>query len=161
MRLKRAFSRSLLLQKMLPHTAAVSQFSCFVDPGFGLRVLLVVPCLMWGLVAHADWTEVSGAPGLRKYVDLGSVQRSGAVVRIRELIDFNTAQPFSGERVTSIRWINEYHCEHRQTRVVSYEAFDEPMGQGIAKVAGAEVVDWAAVPEGSLSSKVWSVLCHA
>lgn len=113
------------------------------------------------LVADAGWIEVAGAPGLRKYLRLDSAERRGDVVRVTELIDFTAEQRFSGEPVLSIRWINDYHCERKQTRVVSYEGFAEPMGQGVAKVSGAEDVAWENVPDGSLASKVWAVLCDA
>lgn len=127
-----------------------------------LRICVWTSVLSFALVteARADWTEVTGAPGMRKFVDLETVRRTGSVVRVAELMDFQRWLPFSGVHVLSIRWVNDYDCVNRQTRVVSYEAFGEPMGRGVFKIAGAESVDWAPVPAGSLASNVWELLCR-
>ena len=109
--------------------------------------------------AAPQWVEMPGGVGVSKYVDPASRVRTGEVVRVTELMNFQSPRVFSGAVVFSIQWTGEYHCGNRQTRVIAYQAHGELMGGGTPLVAGAESVDWSDVLDGSLASGVWAWAC--
>lgn len=126
-----------------------------------LRSLAVCLLVSGGVsVASADWVEVPAGEGMKKYVQLGLQAREDQVIRVNELLNFEAPVLFSGVPIASILWQGEYQCEQRKTRVVAYAGFAGPMAQGPLKLTGQEPVAWAAIPSGSLASKVWALLCR-
>ena len=78
---------------------------------------------------------------------------------VLELMNYQPSVRFAGEWVASIRWANEYQCERRLMRVLSYSAYAQPMGRGPATFAGDQQAGWVDVPSGSLAEDVLQTIC--
>lgn len=99
----------------------VSLFTCS-PPVPSIKALLDALSLSWTLLVRSGWIRVFDASRLGEHFDVVTTQSRGALVRVNEQIDSSAEQAFLGGHAPSICWVDEYHCEHKQFRVVSCEA---------------------------------------
>lgn len=119
--------------------------------------LWIAPLMLLSLPASADWTYVDGGDGYERYLDLDSVSREGARVRVWE-VDDNAQPDRSG--VISLRSRTEYDCTTRMYRITHVSGHTSHMTQG--RVVFSEAMDgnWEPVSPGTLGEASMQMVCE-
>jgi hypothetical protein len=124
--------------------------------GFCLLITLLV--LSSG-PAYAEWVKLSGDDSVTTYADATTIQRTGDLVRMWELLNFQTLQE-SRNPYFSLKAVREYDCTLEQSRIISLYSYSGQMGTG--EMVGSYLEDevkWEPVMPGSLGQDVWKIAC--
>lgn len=110
---------------------------------------------------HAGWELASGndASKLTVYVDRDTIQRSGKLVKMWQLFDYQTVQTVAGDSLLSYQRYNEYDCAGERTRVLAYTWFSSNMGRGRVVYKTTEAQLWASIIPRSIDHTLWKVAC--
>jgi len=83
--------------------------------------LLVAPSV------RAEWTKISESNGSVVYVDQATLEKSRDVRRIWVLTDLSSSR---GDKVVSIRTLEDFNCKQRRRRITSQISYAGPMATG-------------------------------
>ena len=89
-------------------------------------------------VATAEWEEIGTSLKGEStfYVARSTIQKSGDLAKMWEMIDNKTATMIDGKRVLSIRNLMEYDCKGSRRRMLAATAYSAHLGKGA--VVGSE-----------------------
>jgi len=119
-------------------------------------VLTLVP-----LSAHAQWVRVDSADPATFYVDPNSIQQSGSLVKVWELIDYHEPQLFADQVFWSTRVLREFDCERRELRTLAFTIFAQPMARGeMVHSHRAEQPAWELVEPYSVGESSYKLACR-
>jgi hypothetical protein len=122
----------------------------------GLALLLVV--VTSG--AAAEWVKVSGNETMTNYADPATIRKTGNVVKMWQLYDYQTARAPDGIKpYRSIRAQSDYDCKDERTRLLSGFFHSGNMAVGEIVYTGSDPGAWAPVPAGSGTEKMWKIAC--
>ena len=123
------------------------------------RLLLITLLVLSSGPAYAEWLELSGDDRVTTYTDATTIQRTGDLVRMWELLNFQTLQE-SRNPYFSLKAVREYDCTLEQSRIISLYSYSGQMGTG--EMVGSYLEDevkWEPVMPGSLGQDVWKIAC--
>ena len=107
----------------------------------------------------AEWTFVGGDNQLQAYADLSSLCKTDNGVKMWILHDYNTVQNATGDRVLSEKSLDEYNCEYKQRRTLTFFRFNENMGNGRLIYSSEEESDWDSVRPNSMDDFLYKAAC--
>ena len=125
-------------------------------PNFILLLLLTVA----GSSAAAGWVEVGGNEVVTTYADSGTIRKSGNLVKMWHLLDYEKARGIEGVRpYLSIRMLDEYDCAEERTRTLSIVLHGGNMGAGEVLGSVTEPGDWRPVLTDTLVETLRAFAC--
>lgn len=112
---------------------------------------------------YAEW-ELIGVSEIYKanvYVDYASVRRTGNVLTMSELFDYESNQTLRGPKVyLSHTTEREYDCHAELTRVLAVRWFSGHMGSGTMIDSLNLISNWTIVERGSIAEALWFAACR-
>lgn len=104
----------------------------------------------------SPWNKVGETGAVVLYVDQQSLRRDGTIRRIIEMQDLKSPDP---DGVLSRRYINEYDCSSRMSRIGQVSSYTQNMLGGSRRFMVEEWGYWRTVQPNTLFSVVLSSLC--
>ena len=123
-----------------------------------------VPFILAFLVignAHAEWNLLGRTDTFRIYLDKGSSQKNGSIVRTSQLIDFVTAQWIDAQTVImSVKSLVDFDCAESKLRILTVETYSEQMTGG--RLLASEKFpspEWESIQAGSSAEVAHKFAC--
>jgi hypothetical protein len=112
--------------------------------------------------AAAAWEAIGGndIETVTSYADLATIHKSGNMVKMWSLLDYETARVRVGKVYRSIKAEFEYNCKEDRQRVLSYSWHSENMGGGAIVISNTEPSDWSPIPLGAVAETLWRLACE-
>jgi hypothetical protein len=110
-------------------------------------------------VALAEWVAVGTSEPSTLYADPASIQKSGGIVQMLDLLDFKAAQVSDVHRYQSAKTLSEYDCREKQSRIRYFSWHSEPMGGGRLVHMELDSNEWTQIPPNTGVEKLWNIAC--
>ena len=146
------------LPKVAPVQFASTQlsFRCVKAP------LLAMSLLLASGPVYGEW-ELIGVSDIYKanvYVDYAAVRRTGNVLTMLELFDYESKHTLRGPKVyLSHMTEREYDCPAELTRVLAVKWYSGHMGSGTMIDSLNLISNWTIVERGSIAEALWFAAC--
>ena len=131
------------------------------DRGIHLtRLLLITFLVLSGGPAYGEWVAIGSTDdGMTAYADPDTIRRKEETVKMWILFDFKTTQTVAGHLMLSIKGQEEYDCDGKRRRVLTFSEFSGNMGGGQEVNSTSGEGTWVpVVPEGVVQT-LWSFAC--
>ena len=112
--------------------------------------------------APAEWVAISSTDdGGTAYVDPDTIRRKEEMVKIWILFDFEATQVVASHLILSMKGQEEYDCEGKRRRVLTFSEFSGNMGGGSGKEVTSTSGEghWVPVVPGGLVHALWTFAC--
>jgi len=123
----------------------------------------VIAAALMALVSNgaaAAWVDVGATESVTAYVDTATIQKSGSVVTMWDLLDYKKAQEIpTGKSFRSVRAQTEYSCSNKNSRPLAASAHTDKMARGGTIHAVNQPGNWRPVAPGSLDEAMWNIAC--
>jgi hypothetical protein len=107
----------------------------------------------------AGWVLIGEQGAYASYVDSGTAEKNGTVVRMWNLVDAKVVQTTkTGGRYMSAKAQSEYDCAGRKTRLISFSLHAANMGEGAVISSESGRGKWAPAPTDKNS--LWKIACE-
>ena len=94
------------------------------------------------------------------YVDYATVRRTGNMLTMWELFDYETSQTLACKKVYSSHTTErEYDCSAELTRILVVKWFSGQMGSGTMVDSLNLISNWTVVERGSIAETLWIAAC--
>ena len=125
----------------------------------GLISLTTLLFLSTGPV-FAEWVAIGSTDdGTTAYADSDTIRRKDEIVKMWILFDFKTTQTVAGHLILSMKGQEEYDCDGKRRRVLTFSEFSGNMGGGKEVNSTSGEGTWRPiVPEGVVQS-LWEFAC--
>ena len=127
------------------------------------RPLLTICLLLASGPAYGEW-EMIGVSETYKanvYVDYATVRRTGNILTMGELFDYETNQTLAGRKMyLSHTTEREYDCPAELTRILVVKWFSGQMGRGNMVDSLNLISNWTVVERGSIAESLWIAACR-
>ena len=122
---------------------------------------LIALMLLSGSPAHAEWVTVGGNDqiGMTTYADPGTIRREGNLVKMWILFDFRTTQTTAGHLMLSIKGQEEYDCDGKRRRALTFSDFSGNMGGGKEISSSSGEGTWVPVVSEGFVQTLWEFAC--
>lgn len=107
-----------------------------------------------------QWVKLISNSSQAAYADPATIRRNGSLVRMSDLGDFKAAEEFNGKRYMSSKGLNEYDCDKRRARILSYTFYSGNMARGEVVFADPEGSDWIKASPGSFLDALLAYACR-
>jgi hypothetical protein len=142
-------------------------FQCFMTiPDRGIRMtrlLLIALLVLSNGPAYAEWVAIGSADdGMTAYVDPDTIrgkEEKEEMVKMWVLFDFKTTQTVAGHLMLSIKGQEEYDCDGKRRRVLTFSEFSGNMGGGKEVKRTSDVGTWVPVDPKSVVQTLWTFAC--
>jgi len=142
-------------------------FQCFMTiPDRGIRMtrlLLIALLVLSNGPAYAEWVAIGSADdGMTAYVDPDTIrgkEEKEEMVKMWVLFDFKTTQTVAGHLMLSIKGQEEYDCDGKRRRVLTFSEFSGNMGGGKEVYSTSDERTWLPVDPESVFHGLWKVAC--
>ncbi len=127
-----------------------------------LRRFFLLQMLLGSGVVFAEWTQIGESIDYTGYVDLATIQRTGSVVKMWDLMDYKTPRRGLGLSFLSQQGQSEYDCKSKKMRVMSFAWFSGNLGNGQIlhnSTANLSTQKWNLVLPLSTSEALWNIAC--
>jgi hypothetical protein len=127
-----------------------------------LRRFFLLQMLLGSGVVFAEWTQIGESIDYTGYVDLATIQRTGSVVKMWDLMDYKTPRRGLGLSFLSQQGQSEYDCKSKKMRVMSFAWFSGNLGNGQIlhnSTANLSTQKWNLVLALSTSEALWNIAC--
>ena len=125
--------------------------------GFWLLITLLV--LSSG-PAYAEWVAIGSTDdGMTVYADPDTVRRKEEMVKMWVLLDFKTTQTVASHLMLSIKAQEEYDCDGKRRRVLTYSEFSGNMGGGKEVNSTSGEGTWRPVVLEGVVQTLWTFAC--
>lgn len=111
-------------------------------------------------VALAEWVAVGTSQASTLYADPASIQKSGDLVKMLDLLDFKSEQVSGSYRYQSSKTLSEYDCKGEQSRILYFSWHSGPMGRGNIVHIDSDSNEWLPVSPRSGVEKLWKMACE-
>ena len=130
----------------------------------GIAIRKAILMLLLAVVSKntmAEWERIGNANdgNSTEYADPSTILRDGHLVRMWGLSDYKSAETVATYLFLSVRLQNEYDCNDRQIRPLSYSFHSGNMGKGVVVYAYSEPFDSIPISPDSLSETLWKIAC--
>jgi hypothetical protein len=123
------------------------------------RFILLTLLAATSSVAFAEWVAVGTSEPSTLYADPASVQKSGDLVKMLDLLDFKTAQVTDKYRYLSSKTLSEYDCKGGQSRILYFSWHSAHMGGGNIVHIDSDSNEWVPISPRSGVEKLWKIAC--
>ena len=123
---------------------------------------LIILLLLSSGPAYAEWVVLPGGGDdavLAVYVDPGTIQRKGDLVKMWSLYNFTTIQTNASTPYSSYKAQNEYDCAGERSRILAVTFFSGQMGRGQVVFSDSAENDWQPVAPESIGRSLWKRAC--
>ena len=129
-----------------------------------MKASLLAMCLLVSSgPVYGEW-ELIGVSETYKanvYVDYSTVRRTGNILTMRELFDYETNHTLAGRKgYLSHTTEREYDCAAELTRILVVKWFSGQMGRGTMVDSLNLVSNWTVVERGSIAEALWIAACR-
>jgi hypothetical protein len=127
------------------------------------RLLLTLCLLLAARPVYGEWEMigVSETYKAKLYVDYATVRRTGNILTMWELFDYETTQTLAGRKpYLSHMTKREYDCPAELTRVLALKWFSGQIGSGEMVDSLNLVSNWTVVERGSIAETLWIAACR-
>jgi hypothetical protein len=122
------------------------------------RLLLIILMLLSGGPAYGEWVKIATTDqGMTAYADLDTIHRTGNLVMMWALVDFETVR---GGSFLSRKEQMECDCENERHRLLAGSWFSGHMGQGNVDAIDPHENKWNSVEPESIPQMLWRVACN-
>jgi hypothetical protein len=122
------------------------------------RLLLVLCLFLGGGPAYGEWVKIATTDqGMTAYVDLATIHRTGNLVMLWALVDFETVR---GNSSLSRKEQVECDCVNERHRLLAGAWFSEHMGHGDVDAIDSDESKWNSVEPESIPQMLWKVACN-
>jgi hypothetical protein len=125
--------------------------------------LLAMCLLLASGPVYGEWEMIGESPTYKAkvYVDYATVRRTGNILTMWELFDYETNQTLAGKNMyLSHTTEREYDCPAELTRILSVKWFSDQMGNGEMVDSLNLVSNWTVVERGSIAEALWIAACR-
>lgn len=124
------------------------------------RLAIAVLLLAFSGSAAAEWVQVTSNEKYTAYVDPSTISRSGSMVKMWSLLDYTTAQESpSGKVYLSGKIQDEFDCQGKRFRALSYSLHTGQMGGGDTLFAGPDDRKWNPIHPDTTGEYSWKYAC--
>ena len=125
------------------------------------RLLLTALLVLSSGPAYAEWVKVSGNEqgDMTVYVNPDTVRRKEEMVEMWVLFDFKTTHTVAGHLMLSIKGQEEYDCDGKRRRVLTFSEFSGNMGGGKEINSTSQEGTWVPVAPESVVQTLWTFAC--
>ena len=109
--------------------------------------------------AFAEWTLTSKSSGLETYQDKSTISQTPTGVSVTELYSYKNPKKAMEIDYISAKYISEYDCKNRKTRVLMVKAYSEPMAKGKEVFSNAPEDNWIAVENRDMLEDQLNMMC--
>jgi len=106
--------------------------------------------------AWAEWTQIGKTADGVVYVDAATTRKNSGHLSIWSLVNLKARGP-DGEM--SRRYLEEYDCKERRSKVLSRSTHSEPMAEGKVLSSYDRKSGWTYVPPNTASDYALNFLC--
>jgi len=107
-----------------------------------------------------NWTEIGISGTATVYADLRSTRKQGDIVKMWNLLSFDTQQSVLGKRsFRSMKNQVEYDCKQEQSRVIAIYTYPDKLGNGITIDLDTNPKQWKPRPPDSAGDALWKLAC--
>jgi len=126
---------------------------------FGFWSVTTLLLLQSGL-AYAAWVTIDSTDdGVTLYADPDTIRRKEEMVKMWILFDFKTTQTVAGHLMLSIKGEEEYDCDEKRRRVLTFSEFSGNMGGGKEITSTSGEGSWVPVVPESVVQTLWTFAC--
>jgi hypothetical protein len=125
--------------------------------------LLTMCLLLASGPVYGEWKMIGVSETYKAnvYVDYATVRRTGNIVTMWELFDYETNKTLAGKTMyLSHTTEREYDCHAELTRILVVKWFSGQMGAGRMVDSLNLISNWAVVEPGSIAETLWIVACR-
>jgi hypothetical protein len=123
------------------------------------KVILMILLSVISSNAMAGWAKVGSNENATIYVDAATIQRTGNMARMWQLIDFKTTKKDMGEAYLSTKDQNEYDCNEKKLRRRAFSEHSKNMGDGEVVYSDSFTSKWKLVTPESGIQVLWETAC--
>ena len=131
------------------------------DRGIRLTRLLLITLLVLSCgPAYGEWVVAGSTDdGITAYADPDTIRRKEDMVKMWVLFDFKTTRSVAGHLMLSIKGQEEYDCDGKRRRVLTFSELSGNMGGGkeVNSISGEGT--WVPVDPESVVQTLWSFAC--
>ena len=109
--------------------------------------------------AVAEWVAVGVSESSTLHAEPASIQKSGDLVKMLDLLDFKAPQVAGTYRYQSSKTLSEYDCKGGQSRILYFSWHSAPMGGGNIVHIDSDSNEWVPVSPRSGVEKLWKIAC--
>lgn len=125
----------------------------------GLMSLTTLLLLCTGPV-YAEWVAIGSTDdGTTAYADPDTISRKEKIVKMWILFDFKTTQTVAGHLMLSIKGQEEYDCDGKRRRVLTFSEFSGNMGGGQEVNSTSGEGTWVPVVQEGVVQTLWTFAC--
>ena len=97
--------------------------------------------------------------GMTIYMETDTIRRKGDLVKVWELLDYNTTQGEAGLPHLSVKVQFEYDCAEERHRVLAIRQYSDNMGRGKVVLSNSDEDKWIPVAPETIEQSLWTVAC--
>jgi hypothetical protein len=127
--------------------------------GAVMRRLLIVLFSLLAVSARAGWQAVDESALGKTYADPATIVRNGDGGQMWWLLDYASFQRMVEVGYFSQKSHSEFDCGQRRARTLETSLRAEHMGEGKAVYSDDSPHDWEPVDTGSVTEKLWKLVC--
>ena len=125
----------------------------------GLISLTTLLLLSTGPV-YAEWVAIGSIDdGTTAYADPDTIRRKDETVKMWILFDFKTTKTMAGHLMLSIKGQEEYDCDGKRRRVLTFSEFYGNMGDGKEVNSTSGEGTWGPIVPESVVQSLWKFAC--
>jgi hypothetical protein len=116
--------------------------------------------------AAAEWTLVGGRGNdstakdySNDYLDLNTIRKTGNIVKVWGVEDFNSMQNLNGSNYLSDKALFEYDCKEESFRTLSFTLYSGHLGTDKVVSLNNFIGDWTPIVPESIAEAKWKVVC--
>jgi len=124
------------------------------------RLLLITLLVLSSGPTYGEWVATGSTDdGITAYADPDTIRRKEDMVKMWVLFDFKTTRSVAGHLMLSIKGQEEYDCDEKRRRVLTFSELSGNMGGGkeVNSISGEGT--WVPVDPESVVQTLWSFAC--
>jgi len=136
---------------------------------FHIRPFLTLPLTLWFLIpllvlssgpAYPEWVQIiKTEEGVTTYADPDTIRRKGNLVKMWELLDYETIQTVIRISFSSSKEQREFDCSAERVRMLAVTYFSGNMGRGKVVWSDSDEQKWHPVQPESVGQARWKFAC--
>ena len=128
-----------------------------------MKRLLFVVIMMTCSASYAEWEVYGASDEFKAYVDLETIRKNGAIVKIWELQNFSVIQrDTDGKKYKSSKIYIANDCKSEMRAITSLINYEDEFGAGeVTYSISVQEKDWnwRAIVPGSIGKGLWQIAC--
>jgi Surface-adhesin protein E len=123
-------------------------------------ILMILLLAVVSSNAVAEWVAIGTGDGSILYANPNTFRKSGNIIKMWTLTDYNSAREIAGEKFLSEKSQEAYDCKEEQAKMLYFSWHSENMGKGnVVFTANKPQRDWTPVAPDSIGEVSWKFAC--